>query len=1131
MGSKRNKIFESLFYLILISLVIILFYRFTMQNSNRIQEQNRVYAEDSARQIAKRIADHFASAQQLIKTYTYFLEHTLDKPEVTNLMLAQLEKTSSFDGIRFTDLNGQNYSSEGSIVKTTDREFYIKGIAGKSGITTIMKSRRLNKPILGIYGPVHYEGKIFGVLHGAYISDSFLRSMLEASYFGVPSNVFLCQPDGQIIATSMPGSALGNVLETLKKSDFVDERVLKGASEVFKNGGSGVFTCSEKSKIDNLCVMYLPGYDYVLVQAFPQKVTAAMLDRADLAGIELEIGLLAIFAVYAVWLVMRGHRQKKRLENENRELSTLYSGLNILFSSRYCVVNLETMHYRFIASGDLGDSAPAREGTYEQFLEAQASLSIDPETRENFLNFFQPDNLRKLFEKENVITYECHVIRDGKPEWENIIATCLEKKDGRPVKILFLRQNVSDMKQRELQTKRKISDMDRKERQYRLAITSNAICDFEFNVTRDAIEKDVRQKVGTGEVSRLEMVGLSAPCKASELFKAWSEKVLPEARDEYLRTMNPKNLVEKFENGILEIDLDYWRNDPSGGEICVRQSIYLSRDEFSGDIMAMTVARNITEQLARQRAQTKALQDALMLARHANEAKTSFLSNMSHDIRTPMNAIIGFTTIAANHVDNREQVRDCLQKVLSSSNHLLSLINDILDMSRIESGKMQVKEQDCNISELMHNLVTIIQPQAKAKQMQLFIDTFEVTNEDIITDPLKLNQVFINLLSNAVKYTPAGGKITFRLTQKPAFKHGYADYIFEIEDNGMGMDEEFVTHIFEPFTRASTTTRNGIQGTGLGMAITKNIVDILNGEISVKSAPGVGSTFTVTFTLKLQEKKHETGKISELEGMRALVVDDDFHVCQSVCKMLEKVGFRTDWTMFGNEASCRAQLAYDQHDPFDTYIIDWHMPDLNGVETTRQIRRIVGAEASIIILTAYEWSDIEDEAKDAGVTAFCAKPLFMSDLKNALLSSHNLQGKKTDEEWSAPQFARNARILLVEDLDLNREIAEYILTEGGFEVDSAPDGSDAVEMVRNSPENYYSAILMDVQMPTMNGYEATQAIRNLDREDIKTIPIIAMTANALEEDKAEALKCGMNDHIAKPIDIKNFLEVMRKFFK
>ncbi|MDE5835011.1 MAG: hybrid sensor histidine kinase/response regulator, partial [Ruminococcus sp.] len=424
----------------------------------------------------------------------------------------------------------------------------------------------------------------------------------------------------------------------------------------------------------------------------------------------------------------------------------------------------------------------------------------------------------------------------------------------------------------------------------------------------------------------------------SEFFEAWKQYVLPESLESYSDIVNTEYLLKRFEQGEREVVAEYWSKGFSTDLNCVRQSFAMAKDDNTGDIMVMVISKDITEQVKRQREQTQALQDALMQAQHANTAKTTFLSNMSHDIRTPMNAIIGFSTIAVNHINNKEQVLDCLQKVLASSNHLLSLINDILDMSRIESGKVQIKEQECNISEIIHNLVNIVQPQVKAKQLELFIDTFEVINEDIIADPLKLNQVFINLLSNAVKYTPAEGKISFRIIQEHSYRHGYGSYRFIVKDTGIGMSPEFVKHIFDPFEREFTATQSGIQGTGLGMAITKNILEMMNGTISVESETGKGSVFTVEIELKLQENPEQTtSNIRQLEGMRAMVVDDDLNTCDSACRMLQQIGMRSEWTTSGKEAVYRAKRAFDDGDSYHTFIIDWQMPILSGVETTRKI--------------------------------------------------------------------------------------------------------------------------------------------------------------------------------------------------
>ena len=539
---------------------------------------------------------------------------------------------------------------------------------------------------------------------------------------------------------------------------------------------------------------------------------------------------------------------------------------------------------------------------------------------------------------------------------------------------------------------------------------------------------------------------------------------------------------------------------------------------------------NVDEQTRETLARNQELAEALAQARHANASKTTFLSNMSHDIRTPMNAIIGFTSMALRHFENRTQVKDSLEKVLSSSNHLLGLINDILDMSRIESGRVEVAEQACNLSDLIHNLIHIIQPQVTAKQQKFHIDAFKVKNEDVFADQLKINQVLINILSNAVKYTPSTGSIFFRISQYDSEIPGCAKYEFKVKDNGLGMSKEFLKHVFDAFEREETSTKSGIQGTGLGMSITKKMVELMGGDIYVESEKDKGSEFTVTLDLKLQQNVKQI-PIQELKNLRALIVDDDFNTCESVTTMLKQMGMRSEWTTSPREAVFRAGRALDD-DPFNAYIVDWLMPDQNGIETVRQIRRVVGDTAPVIILTAYDYSDIEQEAKAAGVTTFCTKPLFMSDLKHAL--SRAISGREDDknkpDDLSSTDF-NGKRVLLVEDIEVNREIAKAILLEIGLDVEDASDGSDAVEMVKNSPPNHYDIILMDVQMPVMNGYDATRNIRALSRPDAKTVPIVAMTANAFEEDKENALKCGMNDHLAKPLDIPKLLETLTKYLK
>ena len=525
----------------------------------------------------------------------------------------------------------------------------------------------------------------------------------------------------------------------------------------------------------------------------------------------------------------------------------------------------------------------------------------------------------------------------------------------------------------------------------------------------------------------------------------------------------------------------------------------------------------------------QALSEAVRAAETANRAKSTFLSNMSHDIRTPMNAIIGFATLAVSNIDDQKRVRDYLGKILSSSNHLLSLINDILDMSRIESGKIHLEETEVSLSDVLHDLKTIISGQIHAKRLDLYMDAMDVTNEDVYCDKTRLNQVLLNLLANAVKFTPAGGTVSVRLKQLPGTAKGSELYEIRVKDSGIGMSQEFVQKIFSPFERERTSTVSRTQGTGLGMAITKNIVDMMGGTIEVQTEQGKGTEFIVRLPFRIQSEHQRIEKIAELEGLKALVVDDDFNTCDSVTKMLMRVGMRSEWTLSGKEAVLRARQSMELGDAFHAYIIDWRLPDMNGIEVTRQIRSL-GDDTPVIILTAYDWSDIEVEAKAAGVTAFCAKPLFMSDIRETLM---NVIGQSQDEPETSilpkanPDF-RGKCILLVEDNELNSEIAVEILNGYGFVVDTAENGAEAVEKVKNSASGNYDLVLMDVQMPVMNGYEATKEIRALADPALAGITILAMTANAFDEDRKKALECGMDGFLSKPIVIEELIAMLQK---
>ncbi|MGN1410643.1 MAG: response regulator [Eubacteriales bacterium] len=644
-------------------------------------------------------------------------------------------------------------------------------------------------------------------------------------------------------------------------------------------------------------------------------------------------------------------------------------------------------------------------------------------------------------------------------------------------------------------------------------------------VTKDFMKYNIRSNAAK-EIREMDFK------TSDEFFDMYRKSVIrythPDYRDEMIRYAD--------ENYIREVLRDSKRHScrflhtGKNGEYQWLELVLIKFSKAEEEISDIAFAfLNVDKEEREKENQRKALVDALAAAEHANRAKTAFLNNMSHDIRTPMNAIIGYTALAASHLDNTEAIKDYLHKISVSSSHLLSLINDVLDMSRIESGRVKIEEKDVHLPDVLHDLRTIIQSNIASKQQDLYIDTQDIIHEDIITDKLRLNQILLNIVSNAIKFTPVGGTISIRVSEKACSLSGYTTFEFRIKDNGIGMSEEFQKHIFESFTREQTATVSGIQGTGLGMAITKNILDMMGGTITVRSEEGKGSEFIVMLDCKLSDTVVKYEPISELQGARALVADDDTGTCMSVSKMLKQIGMRADWTVSGREAVVRAKEAYDEKDEFKVYIIDWLMPDMNGVETVRRIRKVIGDSTPIIILTAYDWSDIEEEAREAGVTAFVMKPLFMSELREVLTRPVRVEIKK-EEKPKNVDFA-GKRILLVEDNELNQEIAAEILNEAGFVVDVANDGIAAVDKMASAASDHYDLILMDVQMPRMNGFIATREIRTLSDSKKANIPIIAMTANAFDEDKNLAFEAGMDGFVSKPINIDALMNILKDILK
>lgn len=686
------------------------------------------------------------------------------------------------------------------------------------------------------------------------------------------------------------------------------------------------------------------------------------------------------------------------------------------------------------------------------------------------------------------------------------------KNEGRPCAVKGSITDITELKEREVA-------------QRKLERVLNSLKDEYLGI----IELDIEQDTYTVLTLNRELFGAEFPERGCySRMNDWlaREIAAPDYQDFFQNAGSIHNLRETLSKE-RRIELEYMIKS---GTYKWRKNIYQAV-EYNKGIPSKVIMYHLdidqfqTEKLKQQ----EAMREAYNYAESANTAKTEFLSRMSHDIRTPMNAIIGMTAIAGTYIDNHERVRECLNKITVASKHLLSLINEVLDMSKIESGKVELQEEEFNIADLIDNMITMVLPQMNQHGHNLQVSLGELSHEWVIGDSLRIQQVFVNLITNAVKYTPDGGNINVHITEKAMGRSGYGEYEFIFEDNGIGMTEEFQAVLFEPFTRAQDSRIGQVTGTGLGMTITRNIIRMMGGDIQVVSRINEGSRFTVTIHLKLQEQRRE--KIEELIDLPVLVVDDDEITCESACIILEDIGMKGEWCLSGREAVEKVSRRHHRGEDYFAVILDWQMPEMNGLQAAREIRRTVGADVPIIIISAYDWSDIEEEARDAGVDKFIAKPLFKSRLIRSFKEFLHIEEEQeeVDSVFGGGADFTGKRVLLVEDNEVNAEIAGEILKISGVQVEWAVNGREAVDKVGGSVEGYYDLIFMDIQMPVLNGYEAAAAIRGLSRTDVKDMPIVAMTADAFVEDVNQAMNAGMNAHISKPIDFGRLEQILNKY--
>lgn len=900
-----------------------------------------------------------------------------------------------------------------------------------------------------------------------------------------------------------------NLYDILRESDN-DAVSMERFAESLSNEKTGWATLTYQGEETVFCFTPLKlSSDWNMVSIIPMNVVEAQVRQILLRTFLLIGGILIGIALLVILYFRYVKKMNRVLRNQVDYTARLYNAV----PEGIALMTVEEPYYLLQLNEEGRRLLGYPEEAADNALEGQNLRSVVHEDDyERIMRLFQDvqaNGHKNIFEIRIKRTDDTYF-------WAAGIVEKTLNQDGLPVFI----SAIHDI------TKEKLAEEEeeRRSRQERLTLVS-AISNaypviISLNLSQDALNF-VYVKPDL-------MLPLGGQKTYSELYNDMLLTVHEDNAEEFKCRFSLDSLRCALEEGRNEIFFESKQKMSDGVYHWTSSQIIAVDNPYSQDKLGILISRRIDEQKYEEEQQRTALQSALESAQAANIAKSQFLSNMSHDIRTPMNAVIGMTAIAAAHVGDTERVMDCLNKISLSSKHLLSLINDVLDMSKIENRKLSLREEPFNLAELVSDTIELVHAQTLAGGLELDVHIALLKEEEVIGDSLRIRQIYLNILSNAVKYTPAGGKIHVEVRQENKLHKGYYDYVFTCTDTGIGMSREFLDKLFLPFERSRDTTSSKVAGTGLGMAITKNLVDMMNGDIVVESEPEKGSVFTVTIPLKPMEEEPE--KVPEAWlGVRSLVADDDLCICENAAELLETMGLRAEFVTKGKEAVHKFSQMKDTEDPYNLVILDWKMPDLDGITAARRIREEAGPDIPVIVLTAYDWSEIEKEARSAGVTAFLSKPFYRSKMCYLL---QELSGEKeavnTGDYSESDDFA-GKHVLLAEDNEINMEIARTLIEESGAYVTEARNGVEAVEKLSESAEGYYDMIFMDIQMPLMDGYEAARTIRALDRKDAAAIPIVAMTANAFEEDVREAYKAGMNVHLAKPVDLTELRRILHLY--
>lgn len=811
--------------------------------------------------------------------------------------------------------------------------------------------------------------------------------------------------------------------------------------------------------------------------------------------------------------IIRDITENKRISQEKERLQRIFDLELRRDYESICQINPSTGRYVMWTPSNASYYDIPTSGIFSEELAHAISRIVCGEDQETCLKTLSIGNMLKTLEEEKEGTCYYRVLTpDGSLRWKCARYTYF----GDDGSILLNVRDVHDIRIAQQQ----------EENRFRAILRET--CEY-------IIETDVETKSYTLHLPTLiNRYPLEACSDYGSLIARYSERyVAPEDRESFLRAVSLPEALSRMRREGGSCSIKYTVNT-NGSPAYKTWNMSLYRYDDNREYMLsyiLDITKLVLEQQEKEREAERnrqIIKDALTAAEQASRAKSDFLSRMSHEIRTPMNAVIGMTTIAAASLDNRDKLTDCLGKIGLSSRYLLSLINDILDMSRIESGKVSIINEEFDFRSFVEGISSLIYPQAKNKNIVFDLNIEGVVDERYRGDPLRLNQVLINILSNALKFTPEWRSVHLSIRETRRVRdRAYLQFI--VRDTGIGMETGLLERIFEPFEQGGASISHSYGGSGLGLAISSNLISLMNGHISVSSTPGVGSEFVVELPLLTVPDNTPKQDVS-LEDIRVLVVDDDLVTCEHTTLILNRIGVDAEYVTSGKAAVTRVKSALQRHTCYNIALVDWKMPDMDGVETARSIRRIVGPDTLVIIMSAYDWTEIEARAREAGVDFFISKPIFQSVVQDVLLKATRRRQSADTLPVQKEDFA-GRRILLVEDNEINMEIARTLLEFRNASVDGACNGQQAVEMFRSSPQNHYDAVLMDVRMPVMDGIAATQAIRGLDRADAATVPILAMTANAFAEDIERSRKAGMNEHLAKPIEPETLYARLASYFR